>query len=136
MSRRRRRGGRRGHSFAIDVMPLVDMVFILLIFFIVTTSFVKESGVEIERPTAQTAQAMEKNFMMLEIAPSGDLYADGQKITFDNIRSRLHRFMVESPGGAVIIVADRSVDTGTTIRVLDECRVAGIQNISVAAKKP
>lgn len=136
MSRRRRRGGRRGHSFAIDVMPLVDMVFILLIFFIVTTSFVKESGVEIERPTAQTAMSVEKNFMMLEIAPSGDLYADGQKITFDNIKSRLHRFMVESPGGAVIIVADRSVDTGTTIRVLDECRVAGIQNISVAAKKP
>lgn len=136
MSRRRRRGGRRGHSFAIDVMPLVDMVFILLIFFIVTTSFVKESGVEIERPTAQTAAAVEKNFMMVEIAPGGDIYADGQKINFDNIKSRLHRFMVESPGGAVIIVADRSVDTGTTIRVLDECRLAGIQNISVAAKKP
>lgn len=136
MSRRRRRGGRRGHSFAIDVMPLVDMVFILLIFFIVTTSFVKESGVEIERPTAQSAQAVEKTFMMVEIAPNGDLYADGQKIAFESIKSRLHRFMVESPNGAVIIVADRNVDTGTTIRVLDECRLAGIQNISVAAKKP
>ena len=114
----------------------VDMVFILLIFFIVTTSFVKESGVDIERPSAQTAVSVEKTFMMIEIAPNGDLYADGQKIMFDNIKSRLHRFMVETPNGAVIIVADRSVDTGTTIRVLDECRLAGIQNISVAAKKP
>lgn len=136
MSRRRRRGGRRGHSFVIDVMPLVDMVFILLIFFIVTTSFVKESGVDIERPSAQTAVSVEKTFMMIEIAPNGDLYADGQQIMFDNIKSRLHRFMVETPTGAVVIVADRSVDTGTTIRVLDECRLAGIQNISVAAKKP
>lgn len=136
MSRRRRRAGRRGQSFVIDVLPLVDMVFILLIFFIVTTSFVKESGVDIERPTAQTAVAMEKNFMMVEIAANGDLYAEGQKIMLDNLKARLRRFMVESPNGAVIIVADRNVDTGTTIRVLDECRLSGIQNISVAAKKP
>jgi biopolymer transport protein ExbD len=116
--------------------PLIDMIFILLIFFLVTTSFVKESGVEVQRPTAQSATPAKKVNLMVEVTKDGQIFIEGKPIDIRAVQSRMKRFMVESPGGSVLVVADKSSQTGTVIQVLDQSRLAGVEKISVAARKP
>jgi biopolymer transport protein ExbD len=118
----------------IDMTPLIDMVFILLIFFIVATSFVRESGVEVNRPQAASAVAREKVSMLIGITSAGRIFIEGHEIDIHNIKGRMNSFLAEVPGGSVVIVADKNCTTGTTIRVLDACRLAGVTNLSVAAK--
>ncbi len=118
----------------IDMTPLIDMVFILLIFFIVATSFVRESGVEVNRPQAASAVAREKVSMLIGITSAGRTFIEGHEIDIHNIKGRMNSFLAEVPGGSVVIVADKNCPTGTTIRVLDACRLAGVSNLSVAAK--
>ncbi len=130
------RGYRRGRSAEINMAPLIDMIFILLIFFLVTTSFVKESGVEVQRPTAQSATPAKKVNLMVEVTQDGQVYIEGKPIDIRAVQSRMKRFMVESPGGSVLVVADKSSQTGTVIQVLDQSRMAGVEKISVAARKP
>jgi biopolymer transport protein ExbD len=127
---------RRSKAAEINMAPLIDMVFILLIFFLVTTSFVKESGVEIDRPTAQSAVPKEKVHLMVEITQEGTVFIEGKPTDIRSIRARMKRFIVETPGGSVLIVADKQSNTGIVIQALDECRLAGVQNIGVSARKP
>lgn len=136
MNKLRIRRNRRSKAAEINMAPLIDMIFILLIFFLVTTSFVKESSVNIQRPEARTSVPNKKVHLMVEITNNGIIYIEGKTLDIRSVRSRMKRFLVETPGGSVIIVADKLSNTGTVIRVLDECRLAGIQNISVAARKP
>ncbi len=132
----RSRRSRRNSGAEINMAPLIDMIFILLIFFLVTTSFVKESGVTIQRPVAKSAIPGEKVNLLVEITADGTLYIDGKITDIRSIRSRMSRFAVESPGGGVVIVADQASRTGLMIQALDQCRLAGVENISVAARKP
>ncbi len=118
----------------IDMTPLIDMVFILLIFFIVATSFVRESGVEVNRPNALSATTREKVSMIIGITSAGRIFIEGQEIDIQNIMGRMNSFLAEAPGGSVVIAADKNCPTGITIKVLDHCRLAGITNLSVAAK--
>jgi biopolymer transport protein ExbD len=118
----------------IDMTPLIDMVFILLIFFIVATSFVRESGVEVNRPQATSAVAREKVSMLIGITSAGRIFIEGHEIDIHNIKGRMNSFLAEVPGGSVVIVADKNCPTGTTIKVLDACRLAGVTSLSVAAK--
>jgi len=118
----------------IDMTPLIDMVFILLIFFIVATSFVRESGVEVNRPQAASAVTREKISMLIGITSAGRIFIEGHEIDIQNIKGRMNSFLAEVPGGSVVIVADKNCPTGTTIKVLDACRLAGVTNLSVAAK--
>ena len=126
---------RRSKGAEINMAPLIDMIFILLIFFIVTTSFVKESGVDIQRPLAQSAESKEKVNIIIEISKDGILFTNGKPIDIRSVRSRMERFNAETPGGSVVIVADKHSHTGTVIRVLDECRLGGVKTISVAARR-
>ena len=118
----------------IDMTPLIDMVFILLIFFIVATSFVRESGVEVNRPNALSATTREKVSMIIGITSAGRIFIEGQEIDIQNIMGRMNSFLAEVPVGSVVIAADKNCPTGITIKVLDYCRLAGITNLSVAAK--
>jgi biopolymer transport protein ExbD len=127
---------RRSKGAEINMAPLIDMIFILLIFFIVTTSFVKESSVDIQRPVAKSAEPKEKVHLMVEITQDGIILIEGKTADIRSVRSRMKRFLVETPGGSVIIVADKQSNTGILIQTLDECRLAGVENISVAARKP
>ncbi len=136
MNKLRIRRLRRSKAAEINMAPLIDMVFILLIFFLVTTSFVKESGVEIDRPTAQSAVPKEKVHLMVEITQEGTVFIEGKPTDIRSIRARMKRFIVETPGGSVLIVADKQSNTGIVIQALDECRLAGVQNIGVSARKP
>jgi len=126
---------RRGGATEINMAPLIDMIFILLIFFIVTTSFVKESGVDVQRPKAASAVTNQKTNVIISVTKEGMVFAEGKTIDIRSVRGYMERFLAETPEGSVVIAADENSRTGTVIRVLDACRLAGVQNISVAAKK-
>jgi biopolymer transport protein ExbD len=120
----------------IDMAPMLDMVFILLIFFLVTTTFVRESGVEVERPSALTAAEVGQSGLRFGIDTKGHIFVDGHQIDLRTIRAVSERFLAQNPDGSIVIVADRQVATGLTIKVLDQCRLAGAQRIAVAAESP
>jgi len=126
---------RRTKAVDINMAPLIDMVFILLIFFLVTTSFVRESGVDVQRPKAKSAVTREKINLIIGVTKDGIIYIESHPVDIRSIRARMERFLAETPEGSVIIVADKDSKTGTVIQVLDECRLAGVKNVSVAARK-
>lgn len=126
---------RRGRGSEINMTPLIDMVFILLIFFIVTTSFVREAGVDVQRPSAQSAETKEKANVILGLTAEGQIFIEGRPLDIRSVRAYMERFLAETPEGAVVIVADKDSMTGATVQVLDQCRLAGVQNISLAARK-
>jgi biopolymer transport protein ExbD len=125
-----------GEEPEINMAPLIDMVFILLIFFLVTTSFVRESGVNVERPLASTAQSKEKGAMMIGVRTDGAVFIDRRQVDLRSVRGLVERFLAENPKGAVVIVADRASATGRVIEVLDQARLAGARDVAVAARRP
>ncbi len=117
----------------IDMTPMLDIVFIMLIFFIVTTSFVTESGVTVSRPSAQTAEEDKKGNIMVAIKPNGDIWIDKRAIDVRSVRANIERLKAESPESAVVIQADTDSRTGILVQVMDQVRLAGVSNISIAA---
>ena len=127
--------GRRSRGSEINMTPLIDMVFILLIFFIVTTSFVREAGVDVQRPSAQSAETKEKANVLLGLTSDGRIFVEGRSLDIRSVRAYMERFLAEVPDGSVVIVADKDSATGNAVQVLDQCRMAGVKNISIAARK-
>ncbi|WP_020586195.1 ExbD/TolR family protein [Desulfobacter curvatus] len=123
-------------SLELNIAPLIDMVFILLIFFLVTTSFVKETGVDISRPTASTAVAKNKSTILIGITRDNTIHLDRREIDVRAVRSGVERAMAENPESGVVIVADRDSRTGLVISVMDACKLAGAENVALAASLP
>lgn len=128
--------GREMDDTEINMMPLIDMIFILLIFFLVTASFVRESGVEVNRPEASSAQDKEAVGMVVSIAADGRIFMDHQEVDIKRVRGLVEIFLAENAGGGVIIDADRACSCGRMMAVLDQCRLAGATNIAVSARRP
>jgi biopolymer transport protein ExbD len=126
-----RRARRQGVE--LNIAPLIDMVFILLIFFLVTTSFVRETGVEVERPTAQSAFTQESATLLIAITRENRIVIENRTVEPGAVRVHVERAMAENPDGAVVIVADRGSSTGTAVAVLDACKLAGAENVALAA---
>jgi biopolymer transport protein ExbD len=132
---------RRSHTASrttpvgINLTPLIDIVFILLIFFIVTSSFVKESGVDVERPSAATAVRKEQGNIIVSITRDGEIWLDRQIVDRRTLRSHIERLYGENPEGTVVIVADRNSRTGLLVEVMDQARLAGVTKIAVAASR-
>ncbi|MDH3441351.1 MAG: biopolymer transporter ExbD [Gammaproteobacteria bacterium] len=118
---------------AMNITPLIDMVFILLIFFAVNASFVKEAGVEIERPSARSAVTQEQANIMIAVTENGEVWVDRQRVDPRSVRGHVERLHAENPEGAVVILADDKSQTGLVIEVLDQARLAGVDNVAVAA---
>ena len=118
---------------AMNITPLIDMVFILLIFFAVNASFVKEAGVEIERPSARTAELQQKANIMIAVTSNDEVWIDRQRVDPRSVRGHVERLHAENPEGAVVILADDDSKTGLVIEVLDQTRLAGVENVAVAA---
>ncbi len=133
----RNRHSRRqsGGIAEINMTPLIDMVFILLIFFIVTTSFVKETGVDVNRPTAKTAVKKERANILISIRENGEIWMDKRQIDRRAVRANVERMHAENPEGSVIILADEEAKTGLLIEVMDQARLAGVANVSIAAER-
>ena len=120
-------------SAAMNMTPLIDMVFILLIFFAVNASFVKEAGVEIDRPSARTAETQQKANIMIAVTQNGEVWVDRQRVDPRSVRGHVERLHAENPEGAVVILADETSQTGLVIEVLDQVRLAGVEQVAVAA---
>ena len=118
----------------IDLTPMLDVVFIMLIFFIVTTSFVKEAGIEVNQPSAQTTQSQDKNNILIAISPEGEVWLDKQVIDIRAIRANVERLRAASPESAVVIQADEQARTGILVKVMDQVRMAGVENVAIAAQ--
>nr|WP_291323138.1 biopolymer transporter ExbD [Desulfonatronospira sp.] len=123
-------------SAQIDMTSMMDVVFIMLIFFIVTTSFVKEAGIEINRPAASTAQRQELANIMIAVSDAGAIWIDGRQVDIRAVRANVERLRAENPEGSVVIQADEESRTGILIQVMDQVRQAGVQNVAVAASRP
>jgi biopolymer transport protein ExbD len=119
----------------IQMTPLIDMVFILLMFFIVTASFVSETGLDIQRPQASSSQALPPETIPVTLDAAGQITIDGRKASLFSIRAFLERRLRSRPGLAVVMVADKAVSIDRVVRVMDEVRAAGIDRIALATAR-
>ena len=119
----------------VNLTPLIDVVFILLIFFIVTSSFVKEAGIDVNRPSAKTALRKELGNIMIAITKDGNVWIDKRQVDLRSVRANVERLHAENPEGTVVIVADTDSRMGLMVEVMDQVRLAGVTNIAVAASK-
>ncbi len=130
-----RRTLRGGEQVQINMGPLIDMVFLLLIFFVVTTSFVRETGIEVQRSTAATAETTEHATIMLGVSAEGHVYFEGRRVDVRSVRGLIERALAEDPDAGVVVVADRNSSTGVVVKAMDQCRLAGARSVSLAASR-
>jgi biopolymer transport protein ExbD len=120
----------------INITPMLDIVFIMLIFFIVTTSFTKETGAAIVKPMAEQAVALQNGTILVGIRPNDDIWMAGRQIELREVRQMVERARAENPEGSVVIVADRGARIGTLTRVMDQVRLAGVRGVAISAEAP
>ena len=120
----------------INITPMLDIVFIMLIFFIVTTSFTKETGATIIRPEAGQAVALQNGIILIGLRPNDEIWMAKRQIELREVRQMVERARAENPEGSVVIVADKGSRIGTVIQVMDQVKMAGVQGISISAEKP
>ncbi|MDC0147594.1 biopolymer transporter ExbD [Alphaproteobacteria bacterium] len=131
----RRRHVRREDDTAIDMTPMLDIVFIMLIFFIVTATFVKESGIDVTRPDAETAVKQSRVGILIAIRDNNEVWINRRQIDLAAVRANVERLHAENPQGGAVIQADKDAQTGTLIEVMDQVRLAGVGSIAIAAEE-
>jgi biopolymer transport protein ExbD len=119
----------------IGIAPLIDMVFILLIFFLVTTSFVRETGVTVDKPVAATAETLEKQSVLVAVTGRGAIHINQRQVDIPGLRAALRKTLRSRPGRPVVIIADRNAKTGRVVDVIDTCKLAGAKKVSLASRK-
>ena len=119
----------------INITPMLDVVFILLIFFIVTATFIKEAGIDVNRPDATTAVKKEKANILIAISAKNEIWIDRRKIDVRAVRPNIERLHAENPKGTVVIQADKESKTETLIQVMDAAREAGVYDVAIAAQE-
>jgi len=129
-----RRHAAQQEETEINITPMLDIVFIMLIFFIVTTSFIKETGIDPNRPEAETAYKQERGNILIAINSVGDIWMNKRKIELGQVRQMVEQARNESPESSVVIIADEKAATGVLIDLMDQIRLGGVANISVAAE--
>ena len=117
-----------------NITPMLDVVFILLIFFIVTANFIKDPGLEINITDSETAEITENAAILIAIGPTGEIYMDGRRIDVRQVKANVIRLMAENPQGAVVMQADEKATAEKIIAVMDEVREAGVIDISIASE--
>ncbi len=130
-----RRHRREEEDAAIDMTPMLDIVFIMLIFFIVTTSFVKEAGIEVIKPEASQAESKPKANIFIAISDNGDIWMDKRMVDVERVQANLEKMLAEQATDTVIIQGDKEAKHGKIVEVMDQVKAAGIDKIVVAGKK-
>ena len=120
----------------INITPMLDIVFIMLIFFIVTTSFTKETGAAIVKPVAEQAVALRNGTILIGVRPNDDIWMAKRQIELREVRQMVERARSENPEGSVVIIADRGAKIGTVTQVMDQVRLAGVEGVSISAEQP
>jgi len=118
----------------VNLTPMLDVVFIMLIFFIVTASFVKEAGIEVNRPSAATAERKEKGNILVAISENNQIWIDRRQVDPRALRANIERMHAENPNAAVVIQADVESKNGLLVQVMDAAGMAGVKNVSIAAE--
>ncbi len=131
----RRRHAIQEDETAIDLTPMLDVVFIMLIFFIVTASFVKEAGIDVNRPRASTAATQgDAATCWWRSRPTGQVWIDKRRVDVRAVRANIERLHAENPQGGVVIQADKDSKNGVMVQVIDAAKQAGVENVSIAAE--
>ncbi|MBN2800885.1 MAG: biopolymer transporter ExbD [Deltaproteobacteria bacterium] len=118
----------------INIAPLIDMVFILLIFFMVSTTFVRDLQLDLERPGAATAAVSDSRAIRVQVDRRGDLYLDGQPVKAWMLEGRVRDRLANSSLKAVLVTADKHLDTGALVEVVDQCRMAGAEHVGLSVE--
>ncbi len=124
---------KRRSAASIDISPMMDMVFILLIFFIVTSTFTKETGVEVTKPQAQSASEVQKENIMIAITREGTIHVNERQVDQGGLQDLLKQMLAQNPDREVVLVADKDSNTGLMVQVLDAANLAGSKKVSIAA---
>ena len=130
----RRRRSRNTEKSEVNLTPMLDVVFIMLIFFIVTASFVKEAGIDVTRPPAATAERKERGNILVAITSNDQIWIDRRPVDPRFVRANIERLHAENPQGSVVIQADKESKNGLLVQVMDAARLAGVSNVSLAAE--
>jgi len=129
----RRRRLQEQDDTEVNLTPMLDVVFIMLIFFIVTASFVKEAGIDVSRPDAATAERKERGNILVAISETGQIWIDKRHVDIRAVRANIERMAAENPQGSVVIQADENSKNGILVQVMDAARLAGVEQVSIAA---
>lgn len=119
----------------IDISPMMDMVFILLIFFIVTSTFTRETGIDVSKPKASSAKELARESILIGITREGTVHINETQVNLPSLQTILRQMLVEAPDRPVIIVSDRDAPSGRIVDVLDECNLAHVRKVSISASK-
>ena len=119
----------------IDISPMMDMVFILLIFFIVTSTFTRETGIDVSKPKASSAKELARESILIGITRQGTVHINETQVNLSSLQTILRQMLVEAPDRPVIIVSDRDAPSGRIVDVLDECNLAHVRKVSISASK-
>jgi biopolymer transport protein ExbD len=122
-------------SGGIDISPLIDVVFLLLIFFIVTTVFVKETGVDVSKPRAASSEDLDRQAILIAVTSEGRVWQGGREIGHDGVRAVVSALLEETPGTPIVIRADAAAPTEDTVRVIDSAKLAGAETVSLATER-
>ena len=125
--------GRRKSAFHIDVVPLIDVVFVILIFTILSSTLAQQTGVDVDKPQAQSAGELNRQSIMLAITRDGTIHVNERQVDLEGLQDVLKRLLIQNVTGEVILIADRESNTGILVSVMDACNLAGAKKISVAA---
>ncbi|HLF29838.1 MAG TPA: biopolymer transporter ExbD [Xanthomonadales bacterium] len=117
----------------IDLAPMLDFTINLLIFFIITTSFIKEAGITVFKPEAITAENRDSGNLLIAVRENGEIWMDRNPVEIRELRSLIERLHIERPDDSVVIIADRASRAGVVAKVMDEVRSGGIKDIAIAA---
>ncbi len=129
-----RRHARTDEQLDINLTPMLDVVFIMLIFFIVTATFIKQAGIEVLRPDALTAVQKPTVSVLVAISPTGEIYIDKKKVDPNAVRAHIERIHAENPKGGLVVQADRKSTNEKLMAVLEAARAAGITEVAVATE--
>ncbi|EZQ13941.1 MAG TPA: biopolymer transporter ExbD [Candidatus Pseudomonas excrementavium] len=131
--RMRRHSAGNDDEAGIDLTPMLDVVFIMLIFFIVTSTFIKTTGIEVNTPTADSSEQQPKGNILIAVDPNGEIWIDRQQVDIRAVRAAVERMRVDQPDSTVVVQADRDARSGLVIQVMDQVRMAGVQDVALAA---
>jgi biopolymer transport protein ExbD len=135
MRRQLRRRGASDDDADINLTPMLDVVFIMLIFFIVTATFIKQAGITVLRPDALTAEQKPTVAMLIAISPSGDIWIDKKRVDPTTVRAHIEKLHAENPKGGLVVQADKQSTNEKLMVVLNAARAAGLQEVAISTEK-
>ena len=118
----------------IDMGPLMDIVFILLSFFVVTSSFTRETGLDVTKPQAQSASQLEKENLLIAITREGTIHINERQVDLASLQDILKQSLAKTPDREAVIIADKGSETGVLVQVIDACNLSGVKKVSIAAQ--